>query len=421
MGGQVSQASAQTGTVASKGSFVLEKVVTLGRHGVRPQTDIAALEKATGQSWPRWSVPDGYLTGHGYAGVVDQARYQLHQWQALGLPVSQGKCPAMNDVLVWAAPDQRTKATGIALLDGMFPGCGVVAQWSSKAEDPLFDANDMGFAKPDLKVVEQEVMARMGSSEAVAKRYQSAITTLRAAVCASGDSCKFLDKPWKIKTKDNGKLKLSGPVSEASSIAETIRLQYSENLPLDQVAFGHAPHAEAVRDLMTLHAAKYDLLSDTPEYARHGGSVLMRQMLNALTDGTGSQTSATMYPGLQRPLVMLVGHDTNIAQIQTMLGFNWTLPVYPRNDIPPGGSLNLERYRQVQTGQEFVRLTFTARTLDQWRYLTRLDAKHPLPVAEYQAPGCMKTSVGTLCPLADFVRHAQQQLVDDGKQLPVFQ
>ena len=53
--------------------YTLDKVVVLMRHGVRPQNDTAKLDQATGKNWPRWSVPDGNLSGHGYAGIVDQS------------------------------------------------------------------------------------------------------------------------------------------------------------------------------------------------------------------------------------------------------------------------------------------------------------------------------------------------------------
>ncbi|WP_353613695.1 histidine-type phosphatase [Mangrovibacter phragmitis] len=418
----VSTSQIPVASAAQAPQYVLEKVVTLSRHGVRPQTDSASLQKATGQAWPEWTVPDGFLTGHGYMGVAQQGAYQLKQWLAQGLPLKeQQHCPTPGSVWVWAAPDQRTKATGMALVDGMFPGCGIAVHSASTPHDPLFDTLEMGLAHPDMAVVKQEVMARMGSPEEAAKRYQPAVDLLRQAVCTPDkDSCTFLDKPWKVKISDNGKVKLGGPVSAGATIGETIRLQYSENLPLEQVAFGHAASAEQVSALMALHAAKYDLVSDTPEYARHGGSILMRQLLNALTAGTQNPTSQTINPALQRPLVMLVGHDTNIAQIQTMLGFNWQLPVYPRNDIPPGGSLNLARYKNTQTGEQLVRITFSARTLDQWRQLSPLNAQHPLPEAEFQAAWCKKTDVGTLCPLAEFVSHVRQQLVDDGKDMAVF-
>lgn len=407
---------------ADSARYELEKVVMLSRHGVRPQTDTAGLEEATGKKWPQWTVPDGFLTGHGYAGMMTQGAYQLENWRSLGLRLSAGTaCPQPDNVWLWAAPDQRTKATGAALLDGMFPGCGLAVHASAHKEDPLFDTIAMGIAKPDEHVVYQQVRERTGSSQQAQKTYAKAVADLRRAVCADeANSCEFLDKEWDVKINDKGKAKLSGPVSKGSSIGETIRLQYSENLPLSQVAFGHANNAHEVNNLMALHAAKYDLVSNTPEYARHGGSLLMRQLIGAISAGTDSSKVGENIH-LQSPLVILVGHDSNISQIQTMLGFNWQLPVYPRNDIPPGGSLVMERYRDKNTGERLIHLTFSARTLDQWRQLSPLNLQNPLPVAEFKHEGCRETAVGELCPLNTFIKLAEKNLVDDGKDLTVFQ
>lgn len=403
--------------------YELEKVVMLSRHGVRPQTDTAGLEEATGRKWPQWSVPDGFLTGHGYAGMMAQGAWQLENWRSRGLMLGhKGHCPMPGKVWLWAAPDQRTKATGVALLDGMFPGCGVAVHTSEHQQDPLFDTIEMGIAKPNEQLVYQQVRERTGSSIEAQKKYATAVADLRRAVCTDEQkSCEFLDKSWEVKINDKGKAKLSGPVSKGASIGETIRLQYSENLPLSDVAFGHARNAQEVNKLMALHAAKYDLVSNTMEYARHGGSILMRQLLGALSSEVNPDNNTNSQPKWHSPLIIFVGHDSNISQIQTMLGFNWQLPDYPRNDIPPGGSLIMARYLDKQTGERWVQLTFSARTLDQWRQLSPLNARNPLPVAEFTHAGCHKTAIGVLCPLKTFVSLAEKNMVSDGENISVFQ
>ncbi|MEW6485893.1 histidine-type phosphatase [Tatumella ptyseos] len=409
---------------ADNDRYQLEKVVMLIRHGVRPQTNTASLDKATGLLWPEWNVPDGFLTGHGYAGMLAQGAWLLKTWRAAGLPLNEtAGCPAAGNVWVWTAPSQRTKATGTALLDGMFPGCGIPIHFTAHKADPLFDTVAMGIATPDKDKVYQQIEERLGSAARAEKTYRKAVADLRQAVCAeTTNSCRFLDNPWKINISEHGKVKSGGPLSEGANIGETIRLQYSENLPLSEVAFGHARNARQVSDLMALHAAKYDLISDTLENASHGGSLLMRQIIRAFTPRQGSNTSLRSdNDPLQSPLVIFAAHDTNIAQIQTMLGFNWQLPLYPRNDIPPGGALIIGRYLDTQTGQRFIRLTFTARTLDQWRQLSPLNAQDPLPVAEFRHSGCRETAVGELCPLNVFTQLAKAHLVNDGKDLPVFQ
>ena len=133
----LSQTQSVQAAPADSPRYTLEKVVMLSRHGVRPRTDTVSLEEATGKKWPEWNVPDGFLTGHGYAGMLTQGAYQLGEWRSQGLSVgSKATCPAPGKVWLWAAPDQRTTATGAALLDGMFPGCGMAPYVSAHKFDP---------------------------------------------------------------------------------------------------------------------------------------------------------------------------------------------------------------------------------------------------------------------------------------------
>lgn len=375
--------------------YTLDKVVVLMRHGVRPQNDTAKLDQATGKNWPRWSVPDGNLSGHGYAGIVDQSRYMFENWKSEGLALSS-PCPKKNEVFIWASPIERTVATAQALTDGMFPGCGVVAgHLPLQKKDPLFQSVEMGLAHPDPKKVDNEVMEAMGGSpEKAAQKYADDVALLRQTVCGKNPKdCQFLDEQWGFKKTKSGKYKLTGPVSSASAISETIRLQYSEGLPLQDVAFGHVKNAGDVLKLMSLHAAKYDLLDNTMEIARTGGNILMHEITDSLTADRRSGTEQN-FPELGSPLVIFVGHDTNISQIKTILGFYWKLASYPADDIPPGGMLIFKRYKNNKTGRLAVQLSFAARTLDEWRFLTPLSEKNPIAREIYTNPECSLSGKG---------------------------
>ena len=369
--------------------YTLDKVVVLMRHGVRPQNDTAKLDKATGRNWPQWLVPDGNLSGHGYAGIVDQSRYMLQHWKSEGLALS-APCPKKNEVFIWASPIERTVATAQALTDGMFAGCGITpSHLPLQKKDPLFQSVEMGLAHPDPKKVDNEVMKAMGGSpEKAAQKYADDVEWLRQTVCGKNPKdCQFLDEQWGFKKTKSGKYKLTGPVSSASAISETIRLQYSEGLPLQDVAFGHVKNAGDVLKLMSLHAAKYDLLDNTMEIARTGGNILMHEITESLLADKTSGTEQN-FPELAAPLVIFVGHDTNISQIKTILDFHWKLASYPADDIPPGGMLIFKRYKNNKTGRLAVQLSFAARTLDEWRFLTPLSEKNPIAREIYTNPEC---------------------------------
>ena len=375
--------------------YTLDKVVVLMRHGVRPQNDTAKLDQATGQNWPQWLVPDGNLSGHGYAGIVDQSRYMFENWKSEGLALS-APCPKKNEVFIWASPIERTVATAQALTDGMFPGCGITpSHLPLQKKDPLFQSVEMGLAHPDPKKVDNEVMEAMGGSpEKAAQKYADDVALLRQTVCGKNPKdCQFLDEQWGFKKTKSGKYKLTGPVSSASAISETIRLQYSEGLPLQDVAFGHVKNAGDVLKLMSLHAAKYDLLDNTMEIARTGGNILMHEITESLlADKTSG--GEQKYPELASPLVIFVGHDTNISQIKTILDFHWKLASYPADDIPPGGMLIFKRYKNNKTGRLAVQLSFAARTLDEWRFLTPLSEKNPIAREIYTNPECRLSGKG---------------------------
>ena len=412
--------------------YTLDKVVVLMRHGVRPQNDTAKLDKATGKNWPRWSVPDGNLSGHGYAGIVDQSRYMFENWKSEGLALSS-PCPKKNEVFIWASPIERTVATAQALTDGMFPGCGITpSHLPLQKKDPLFQAVEMGLAQPDPKKVEDEVMEAMGgSAEKAAQKYADDVEWLRQTVCGTGvTDCQFLDEKWGLKKTKSGKYKLTGPVSSASSISETIRLQYSEGLPLQEVAFGHVKNAGDVLKLMSLHAAKYDLLDNTMEIARTGGNILMHEITESLLANRTSGGEPS-FPELGAPLVIFVGHDTNISQIKTILDFHWKLASYPADDIPPGGMLIFKRYKNNKTGRLAVQLSFAARTLDEWRFLTPLSEKNPIAREIYTNPDCHlsgkgesakndSSELGSLCDLETFVSLYRDKLDKIPDNLPLF-
>ena len=375
--------------------YTLDKVVVLMRHGVRPQNDTAKLDQATGKKWRQWLVPDGNLSGHGYAGIVDQSRYMFENWKSEGLALSS-PCPTKNEVFIWASPIERTVATAQALTDGMFPGCSITpSHLPLQKKDPLFQAVEMGLAQPDPKKVENEVLEAMGGSpEKAAQKYADDVELLRQSVCGTDPKdCQFLEEKWGFKKTKSGKYKLTGPVSAASAISETIRLQYSEGLPLHEVAFGHVKNAGDVLKLMSLHAAKYDLLDNTMEIARTGGNILMHEITDSLTAASVAENKKS-FPELSAPLIIFVGHDTNISQIKTILDFHWKLASYPADDIPPGGMLIFKRYKNNKTGRLAVQLSFTARTLDEWRFLTPLSEKNPIAREIYTNPECSLSGKG---------------------------
>lgn len=393
--------------------FQLEKVVEISRHGVRPPTpgNRKEIEAATRRPWPRWSSADGELTRHGYRAVVNKGRAQGDYYRQLGL--LPAGCPDAQSVYVRASPLQRTRATAQALMVGAFPGCHVPVHHVEGDTDPLFQSEKLALMQRDPRQEREAIRRAAGDLNALQRQLQPVVQQLKTAVCQDENHCPFFDRPWQLKESKSGHFYVQG-LSAMASMVETIRLAWSENLPLSEVAFGQITRSAQITALLPLLTTSYDLSNDVPYIARRRSSILLNAVIENLEQGVESA-----HPRLpDTRWLLLVAHDTNIAGLRTLMGFQWQLAGYARGNIPPGSSLVFERWRERSSGQRFIRIYFQAQRLDDLRQLQPIDAKHPLLRQEWQQKNCRITPSGVLCPYQSTLVHLRT-LIDPEAQLPV--
>ncbi|QEW33347.1 histidine-type phosphatase [Erwinia billingiae] len=390
--------------------YTLEKVVEVSRHGVRPPTpgDRQSIEAGTQRSWPRWLTTDGNLTGHGYTAVWLKARYEAGRYRQLG--VLKAGCPSPGDVYIRSSPLQRTQASAEAWSAAAFPGCGVPVHALDK-DDALFAFPSDKVSEPQKARYKQEALAALGGTpEQAQQRLKPQIDALKHAVCQHGQPCPAFDRPWTLNVWSNGGIAIQG-LDTLAAMAESIRLAWSENQPLSKVAFGQADSAARVSALLPLLTAKYDFTNDLPSAARRGGSVLLDQIAKAL------QTSQSQDAPPDVRWLLFVASDINLSYLRTLLHFSWQQGDYPRGNLPPGGSLVFERWRD-NLGKRFLRVYFQSQSLDQLRQLTPISASDPLLTTEWHPDGCKRTEVGTLCPY-DATLQRIEQATDRSSRVPV--
>ncbi|WP_236475863.1 histidine-type phosphatase, partial [Pseudomonas syringae] len=149
----------------------LDKVVLVMRHGIRPATDTAELQRWSARTWPAFGARDGQLTEHGRAATVLLGQWQRHTLDSLGL-FKAGQCPQAGDAYVWSSPVARTQATSAALVKGMFPGCNIAVHHGRESEDRLFHGGENGLAPLDPARTQAAMLAAMGGSvDAARKRF----------------------------------------------------------------------------------------------------------------------------------------------------------------------------------------------------------------------------------------------------------
>ncbi len=230
---------------AAAADWQLEKVVELSRHGIRPPTagNREAIEAATGRPWTEWTTHDGELTGHGYAAVVNKGRAEGQHYRQLGL--LQAGCPTAESIYVRASPLQRTRATArgaggwrLPRLRRRYPLC------QRGCRSPVSDRQVRRHAnrpRPPAGGGEKE---KAGDLAQRRQALAPTIQLLKQAVCQADKPCPIFDTPWQVEQSKSGKTTISG-LSVMANMVETLRLGWSENLPLSQLAWGKITRGRA--------------------------------------------------------------------------------------------------------------------------------------------------------------------------------
>ncbi len=390
--------AAQTGAAPSAGRDAdLQLVVVLTRHGVRaPTAKPEVYNQFSAAPWPQWDVPPGYLTPHGYQLMKLFGAWDRVKLSGEGLLAPSG-CADAASVAIFADSDQRTRETGKALAEGMLPGCKVqVHAQPEGTADPLFRPLNADLGHPDAALAVAAIEGRIGgnpSNLTAAYRPQLAALDRVLAGCGHGPAnarrTSIFDIPASLKQGSGGSpVSARGPLVTASTLTENLLLEYTQGMSDANTGWGCVDGA-TLHALMQLDTASWDYGFRTPVIARMYASNLLDHIRKTMDQ---SVTGKPVPGALGKPgdrLVILVGHDTNIATIAGALGIGWVLDGRV-DDTPPGGALVFELWRPRAGGKPFVRVAFTAQTLEQMRQSQTLTPSNPPAELPVFVPGCSR-------------------------------
>lgn len=380
---------------ARKDRLALERVVIVERHGVRSPTKAPAdLARYASQPWHGWPVAPGLLTDHGRRDVELMWAWLRADYARKGLWPASGPAPR-DAIYVWAdAKDQRTRASGQAVLDGAFPGSGLKDAFGPEGmSDRVFDAVSTGACPLNLDKARNAVVAEAGGDlDNPRGDYHAALAALTAVLKPGAQPAPEAHNT--VTPGDKGQLRYAGPLADAATSAENVYLEYVQGFPLAEVGWGRANTPAALAGFMPMHDISFDLTRRTPYLAAHYGAVMMGEVLGALA-------GRAALPGQTAParMVVFAGHDSNLANMAGILGVRWTLPGQP-DDTAPDTALAFEVWK-AKSGQRYVRVAVVYQTIDQLRNETPLDAAHPPGRVELSIPGCADGPNGA-CRLARF-------------------
>jgi len=392
----------------------LRLVIILSRHGVRsPLATNEAMARYAPQPWPKWDVAPGIQTAHGNKLIALMGDYYRARFAKDRL--LSGDAAADGPlVFVRTDNDQRTIETGRILWKAFVPvGEPDVHAVPEGTVDPLFRPLDAQVGHPDPALAMAAVLGRMGADpRSVERAYAAQLDELRGVLRGTGagpSAPRELDAPTTVTSgKNYFPVSLNGPLTAALTCTDYFLLEYTEGMPSSDVGWGRVD-GKVMTEMLKLHELYFDLTQRTFYLAQIGASNLASHIVDTMEQcALGQSIPGALGPSGER-IVVLVGHDTNIASMGGLLGMNWCVPGTQLNPTLPGGALVFELWSRGGQGSAFfVRTSYVAQTLEQMREATPLSLETPPARAPIFIPGCGGSEHDFDAPLDSFVRQARR-------------
>jgi len=456
----VRAAGTSTAVAGAPAADELKLAIIVTRHGVRsPLYKDEDMVPYAARPWPRWEVGRGQLTPRGNLLVGLMAAYYRERFLAAGLLTGDAGADEAR-VYLKADNDQRTIDTARTLGQAFLPGRSVrVWALPTGQVDPLFQPLRAHIGQADPAKGRAAVLGRLGGDPSVLDRaYAPQFALLKhilygvdggapatgggaagGADAGTGGGMNFAGTarppesnptsadaargltPFDARASvgpgeyDNV-VSVRGPLRAALVSTESLLLEYLDGKPAAEVGWGRVD-AAVLTQLLALHDLYFDLVGRTFYPAQVQGSNLASHLVATLRQGmTGQAVPGAIGPVGTR-VVVVAGHDTNLANLGGLLGLSWWIQGSQANPVLPGSALVFELWHRPGPGGDRVRISYVSQTLEQMRAAEPLSLAHPPVVAPVFMARCGGTSPTFDAPWADFEQVARE-VIDPGFVVP---
>jgi 4-phytase/acid phosphatase len=391
----------------------LRLAIILTRHGVRsPLRSNEAMAKFASQPWPAWGVPPAVQTPRGNLLIAYMGDYYHARFTSDG--VLSGN-PDVDRPLVFVRTDndERTVETGRILAKALVPGGEPeIHSLPEGVDDPLFKPYKAHIGHADTALAVASIQGRLGGDpHSVERAYAPQIAKLKEILFGPGPvpAATPVDEPMKI-SPGYGEFPaaITGFLFDSWLITDSLLLEYADGMPSADVGWGRVD-GRSLSDLLALHELYFDLAGRTRYMAQVEGSNLASHIVDTLEQGAlGQPVPGALGPSGER-LVVIGGHDGNIANMGGLLGLDWWVPGTQPNAMLPGGALIFELWaRAGQPTAYYGRTSYVSQTLDQMREALPISPDNPPSISPIFVPGCSGAAPGYDAPLDSFVRQARR-------------
>ena len=362
--------------IAEQTEDTLDRVVILSRHHIRSPLSGSGsmLGDITPHEWFQWTSSPSELSLRGAVLETLMGQYFRLWLEQEGL-FPENYQPEEGAVRFYANAKQRTIATARYFSAGLLP----------VAEPPIethvaYDTMDPVF-EPSLNFVTEEyardAVAQISEKGGLAglrgilAGLNDAITLLmdtadiaQSEAYQAGQYGDLLSGDTVLTLQEGKEPKMSGPIKNATSVADAMILQYYEEPDAQKAAFGHELTDEDWRLIHSIVDTYSDMLFCSPLVSVNVAHPLLEEIRSELTaDG--------------RKFSFLCGHDSNVASVLAALNYrDYLLPDTVEQHTPIGVKLVFERWVTAEN-EAYYKVSLVYQSTAQLRSMEQLTMENP--------------------------------------------
>ncbi|MBI4774513.1 MAG: hypothetical protein HY788_10095 [Deltaproteobacteria bacterium] len=386
---------------------ILKQIIVFGRHSIRaPTSDPSGLAQFAADPYPDFvGVPKGYLTPRGRQAASLLGSYFRDYLLNEGLLTGDAQTDLSRSYFR-AEPIQRTNITAAKFGEGLFPGATIpvhsyrIADGTTPAEpDPVFDPILANVATVDPVRALTEVQGVFGTGTATASAYSGELSLIRNVLYPPGTqptngalngSVDPTALPISFSASTTilytGGVINVGGLDAISSATDPFVMQYADNFPLEDVAWGRLS-LDALSQQTRITTLLFRIELQSPYLNQVQSSNAASHILRTMEQTVIGEDMLGEFGDPESRVLVIITSDAYVVGLAGLLKMHWTLPGYQPDLCPPGGALVFE-LRQSKHSQEYlVRVFFVAQTFDQLRNLTPLTLENPPAKMQLLIPG----------------------------------